>query len=158
MYNGNPNVILSIGVRTTRLRWFGEVTIVRNNDFKNFVGYPPTKKNREIVYLTIDLKESLERVEAVLDRELPLINERLNEICEVPVTGPKYRGVGEINENGVELSFAIFCKSSHCRWVRIQLYRELKFMCERNGINLAMHQIVMNEPEEYPSLKEEDDE
>ena len=158
MYNGNPNVILSIGVRTTRLRWFGEVTIVRNNDFKNFVDYPPTKKNREIVYLTIDLKESLERVESILDKELPLINERLNEICEVPVTGPKYRGVGEINENGVELSFAIFCKSSHCRWVRRQLYRELKFMCERNGINLAMHQIVMNEPEEYPALKEEDDE
>ena len=152
MYNNKPGVVLSIGVRTTRLRWFGEITIVRNNDFKNFVDYPDGRRNRALAYITIDLKESLERVEAVLDRELPVINEHLASLSDEPVVGPKYRGVSQISENGVTLSFALFCPNAYTYWLLRQLNRELKYMCERNGINLAMTQVVVNEPVAYPDL------
>lgn len=157
MFNGNPGVVLSIGVRTTRLKWFGEITVVRNNEFKNYVNFPNDKQNRTTTTLTIDLHESLERVEAVLDKELPLINERLRELCQDEISGPKYRGVSQITENGVVLSFGFYCKSMYSRWMLRNLNRELKLMCERNNITIAMNQVVVNEPmENYTELPEED--
>ena len=50
------------------------------------------------------------------------------------------------------LSFAIFCKGMYYGWLRRALNRELKLMCERNGINLAAQQVVVHEPERYPDL------
>ena len=162
MFNGYPGIVLSIGVRTTRLKWFGEITVVRNNEFKNYVDYPSEKRNRTIATITVDLHESLERVEAVLRKELPGINKNLCELSGDEVSGPIYRGITDINENGMVLSFSIFCKSPYSRWIYRNLNRELKMMCERNNITLAMHQVVVNEPMdgkliEAGNFKEEDE-
>ena len=151
-YNDRFGVILSIGVRTTKLKWFSEITIVRNNDFKNYIYMPSEKQDRVITTLNIDLKESLERVEAVLNEELPKLHDKLCEMSKTEVGGPKYRGVQDITANAVVLSFAIFCKGMYYGWLRRALNRELKLMCERNGINLAAQQVVVHEPERYPDL------
>jgi hypothetical protein len=57
----------------------------------------------------------------------------------------KYRGVQGIEENGIKLSFAVFCKGMYYGLSRRLLSRELLLMCERNGIRIAMPQIVINE-------------
>ena len=151
-YNDRYGVILSIGVRTTKLKWFSEITIVRNNDFKNYIYMPSEKQDRVITTLNIDLKESLERVEDILNEELPKIHDKLCEMSNTEVGGPKYRGVQDITANAVVLSFAIFCKGMYYGWLRRALNRELKLMCERNGINMAAQQVVVHEPEKYPDL------
>ena len=143
-FNGNFGVIQTIGIRTTKLKWFSEITIVRNNEFKNYINMPGDQVDRVMVYLLIDLKESLTRVETVLDREIPQIRDKLCEIIgdEVKL---KYRGVQGIEDNGIKLSFAVFCKGFYYGWARRLLSRELLLMCERNGIRIAMPQIVINE-------------
>ena len=151
-YNGQFGVILSIGVRTLKLKWFGEITAVRNNDFKTFVYMPSEQETRVVTYLNIDLNESIERVEEVIQREIPRINEKLCEISDSKIGGPKYRGVQKITENCVVLSFAIYCKGMYYGWMNRTLNGELKRMCERNGINLAKQQVVINEPIVYPDL------
>ena len=143
-FNGNFGVIQTIGIRTTKLKWFSEITIVRNNEFKNYINMPGDEVDRVVVYLLIDLKESLTRVESVIDQELPKIRDNLCETTgdEVKI---KYRGVQGIEENGIKLSFAVFCKGMYYGWSRRLLSRELLLMCERNGIRIAMPQIVINE-------------
>ena len=147
-YNGQYGVILSIGVRTTQLLWFSETTVVRNNDFKNYINMPSEKTDRVTTTLTIDLSESIERVESILEEELPQIHNKLCEISGSEVGGPKYRGVSKITESGVVLSFSIYCKGMYYGWLQRMLNRELKVMCERRGIRLGMTQLVLHEAED----------
>ena len=149
-YNGQYGVVLSIGVRTTKLKWFGQVTTVRNNEFKNYSFLTSKEQNRIIASLNIDLKESLERVEAILEKELPGIQQRISEQIGDPVNGPVYRGVQSISQDCLTLSFFVFVKGMYLAQVGRMLNGELKKMCERNDINLAMHQVVVNPPKDYP--------
>ena len=105
---------------------------------------PGEEIDRVTVYLSIDLKESLTRVESVIDRELPGIRDNLSDKIGEKVK-LVFRGVQGIQSNGIELSFAVFCKGNYYGWARRLLNRELLLMCERNGIQLAMPQIVINE-------------
>ena len=143
-YNGNFGTIQSIGVRTTKLKWFSEITIVRNNELRNYIKMPAEETDRVIVSLNIDWLESLKRVESVLEKELPGIQDYL---CKK--TGDnvrlKYRGVQAMEDSGIKLSFAIYCQGMYYGWTRRLLNRQLLLMCERNGIQIAMPQIVVNE-------------
>ncbi len=147
-YNGNYGTILSIGIRTTKLMWFGEVTLVRNNEFKNVVLFG-SKERRVVSTINIDLKESLEKVEKVVEKELPVIHENLQAKVSNPINGPMFRGVDSISQDCVTISFFLFCKGSDFIFLMREMNKELKKMCERNDINLAMHQVVVNEPEDY---------
>ena len=147
-YNGQYGVILSIGVRTTQLVWFSELTVVRNNDFKNYINMPSDKTDRVTTSLIVDLSESIERVESIPEEELPRIHDKLCEISGSDVGGPKYRGVSKITETGFVLSFAIYCKGMYYGWLQRQLNRELKIMCERRGIRIGMTQMLMQGTEE----------
>ena len=40
VFNDRSLFILSVGVRTPRLTWFGETMVVRNNDLKNYYVRP----------------------------------------------------------------------------------------------------------------------
>ena len=143
-FNGNPGLILSIGVRTTCLKWFGEITVVRNNDFKNYVNRPNDAITRPAVYLAIDLNESLERVEGILKKELPEMHKRMSEICGEEIDGPNYIGVSDITDNAFVLMFTVLSGASNHYLMEITLKRELKLMCERHGIRIAMPHVVLN--------------
>lgn len=139
LFNDKPEFILSIGVRTTRLKFFGDVTLVRNNDFKNYVLRAGNKEARVMASLAIDFGESLERVEGILKEELPGIRQKLRALTDKPVTGPDYVGVTTISNYGVQLSFTMFCIGADVFPLTNALNRELKLMCERRGILIAHH-------------------
>jgi hypothetical protein len=109
---------------------------------------PSEKTDRVTTTLTVALPESIERVESILEEELPRIHDKLCEISGTDVGGPKYRGVSKITETGYELSFAIYCKGMYYGWLQRQLNRELKAMCERRGITIGMAQMFLNGTEE----------
>ena len=107
---------------------------------------PAEETDRVVVHLSIDWLESFTRVESVINEELPGIQEYL---CKQ--TGDdiklKYRGVQGLEDNGINLSFAIYCQGMYYGWTRRLLNRQLLLMCERNGIKIAMPQIVVNQRE-----------
>lgn len=144
-FNDKPEFILSIGIRTTRLKFFGDVLVVRNNEFKDYVLRDGNKQNRTMVNLSIDFSESLERVEGILTQELPKIHETLCGLSSDPVSGPNYIGVTNISDYGVQLSFTVFCMGKDVYALTLALNRELKLMCERNGIVIA-HHMYTNSP------------
>ena len=146
LYKGASALVQSVGVRTTTLKWHGEIKVVRNNEFKDFVNIPDEAICRVVGYLSIDLKESINRVESIINKELPLIHKNLCEAIGYEIERPLYRGVQSIENSGITLSFAVFCKGRDSAFMNRQVNRELLLMCERNGICLAMPQIVINEP------------
>ena len=149
-FNGQYGVVVSIGVRTTRLIWFSEETIIRNNDFKNFINIPSDKEDRVVTCLSVNLRESLGRVEEILEQELPAIHDQMCRLAGEEVRGPKYQGVKQITDHSAVLMFELFCRGMYCGWLSRMLNRELKLMCERNGISIAMQQVVVHEPNANP--------
>ncbi|MBP5161748.1 MAG: mechanosensitive ion channel family protein, partial [Spirochaetales bacterium] len=143
-YNGQFGVVLSIGVRTTTLKWFGDITVIRNNDFKNFIRRPADEQARVITNLKVDQHESLERIKEILDKELPVIHEKLCVAAESEIIGPTFRGVESIDESGMTLGFSILCKAILAGLIPRDLNMELKLMCERNGIKLSSYQVMLS--------------
>ena len=144
-FDGKPANVLSIGVRATRLKFFSEITVVRNNEFKNFVLRPADRDDLVSTAIVIDANESLKHVEDILEEELPKIHERLCTIADDSLKGPNYSGVNRIYENGVELSFSVICKGRY--WLKLQreMNRELKLLCERHHITIAVQQVKVTE-------------
>lgn len=52
-YRDKQGYVLSIGVRTTRLKWFSKITVIRNKDFKDYVNYEANQENRVSTVVTI---------------------------------------------------------------------------------------------------------
>ena len=63
-------------------------------------------------------------------------------------------GVRAIDGDCITLSFNIMCKGVYYAMMQRALNAELKKMFDRNGINLAMHQVVVNQPKDYASQAE----
>ena len=144
-YNDKTGVVQCIGIRTTKLRFFNEDTIVRNSDFKNYVNMPQDYEARRTSQIRIGLNESLEHVEQIIYQELPEIQRRLSDNTDGQVSGLEYLGVESIGENCLVLLFAVYCPGNKAYITQLNLNRELKLMCERNHIRLAMPQVVVHE-------------
>ena len=143
-YDGKLGFVQTVGVRAVTFKWRGEITIVRNNDLKNFVNRPHTKLITIALSLHIALTESLERVEAVMRSEMPAINAKLRAKTGRDVVGPEYVGVEAITPNSFVLFFQTNCLGSDYWDCWLLMNHELKLICERNDIAMAMPQIVIN--------------
>lgn len=146
-YNDRFGSVVSIGVRTTQIKFFGEIVIVRNNDFKNFIRMGAEARSRVTVDLWIDLRENLDHVEEVIKKEYQRVHDETREFSwDNTLEGPEYRGIKTIGENGYALNFAIYMQGRNYGWAWRGLNRALKSMCERNNIRIAMPQVVIHEP------------
>ncbi len=153
-FNGQPGIVYSIGIHTTKLKWYGEITSIRNNDFRNYVSF---STDRVKVYLKLDYKESLSRFEDVFEKESAYLHEKLCEYAQEYIEGPNYLGITEIGNDGITACFSFFCPGEKIYAVTRMFNRELLFMCERNDILIALPQVVVNEPEQKVIYEKEED-
>ncbi len=96
------------------------------------------------VTINVDVRESLERVESVIEQELPRMHEEMCEAIGESFRGPIYKGVKQIAGCGMELTFVFYCKGQHYQTLSAMLNRGLKLMCEQNDIAIAAPQITVN--------------
>lgn len=144
LYNNSPGIVHAVSVRTTKLKWFGKILVVRNNDLKNFVCKPESINDMVEVTLNIDVKESLEHIEEIFNMELPAVHEKMCGAAGESIRGPLYKGVKRISGDGMELSFVFFCKNPHSTALLLLLNRELKMICERYNIALFVPYAPLN--------------
>lgn len=56
-YKGTYGSVISIGVRTTQIKRYADLTIVRNNELKDFINMTTSNSDTRIsIYLNIDLR------------------------------------------------------------------------------------------------------
>ncbi len=134
--------VLEIGVRTTKVEEPAQnVKVIRNSDMNNVINM-----TRKLSYVSADYAieygESLEHVEAILAKELPLIPERLPAI----VNGPFYRGVSSLGDSSVNIRISMQCLESDRMQLARDFNREMRLIFDRNNINIPFPQIVVHEP------------
>ena len=142
MFDGKPEIIQSIGVRTIRLKWQEGIKTVRNNEFRNHITLSSDRIDIITAELSVDWSMPIEQIEKVLEKELPSIGDKLREISkDSSIVGPKFKGIKQLEKDAVVLSFVILCHHMTAKEINPVFNKELKLMCERNNINPPVPEI-----------------
>lgn len=95
--------------------------------------------------MDIEYGESLERVENILEKELPNIRRRLPAIED----GPFYKGVVSLADNSVTIRVVVQCAETSRGQLERDLRREMKLIFDRYAINIPYPQVVVHHPMEF---------
>lgn len=144
--------VLEIGIRTTKVENAeGNIKIFSNSAVSGIINMTQ-RYSLAVCDVSVDYRESLERIEAILRRELPLIARRLPAIRQ----GPDYMGVVELADSGVLLRIIAYCSEEDRIQLTRDLNREIKLMCDRWQICIPFPQVVLNEPDGFENLPQAD--
>lgn len=137
--------VMEIGVRSTKINdGSGNIIIIRNSEVSNVVNM--TKESSYAVCeMDIEYGESLERVEAILEKEFPNIRRRLPAIED----GPFYKDVVALSDNSVSIRIVVQCAETARGQLERDLRREMKLIFDEYEINIPYPQVVVHQPIEY---------
>lgn len=137
--------VMEIGIRSTKIEdWSHNIKSMSNSQIKGVVNM--TKMHSLVTCdISIEYGESLERVESILETELPLFMKRIPEI----ESGPFYKGVVSLGESSVVLRVLAQCKEADRIQLGRDLNREMKLMFDRHNINIPFPQVVVNRPANF---------
>jgi small conductance mechanosensitive channel len=131
-----------IGIRTTSVQDDGgNIKIVNNSDIRNL-------QNRSradsvaVSDLSISYNANIEEVEKIIATELPGMYERHSDVF---ISAPMYKGIQALGESSVVLRFVVCTKEQNFYAAFRALNRELKLMCDRNGIEIPFNQLVIHQ-------------
>ena len=135
--DGFRGEVVSIGIRTKKLKAVGNIKIFNNSDIRGVLNQtvePSTAK----AFISIEYSESLERVEQV-------IKDNLSKIEIIGLVEPLcYDGVSELGASAVTLQFSAKCNENDIFDVQRAMNKQLKLMFDENGINIPFNQIVVH--------------
>ena len=97
------------------------------------------------VDMAIEYGESIERVEAVVAKNLEEIKKSIPKIVE----GPFYKGVSSLGDSSVNLRFIAMTEEDDRFQVERDLNRAFKLLFDKNNINIPFPQVVVNQPIEF---------
>lgn len=142
--------VVEIGIRTTKIQDGSKnVKIISNSDVCGVINM-----TRDYSYswadVGIEYGESIERVEAVLEKEFPNIRAHLPNIIE----GPFYKGVVALGDNSVNIRVMVLCAEADRIQMERDLNREMKLIFDKHNINVPFPQIVINQPVQFQEATE----
>lgn len=140
--NGWRGTVLDIGVRTTKVQDGSQnIKVVRNSEVSNVINM--TKRTSYASCdVGIEYGESLERVENILEKELPNIRKRLPAILD----GPFYKGVVSLGDNSVNIRIVVQCTENDRMQLERDLNREMKLLFDKYDVSIPFPQVVINKP------------
>ncbi len=135
--DGFRGEVISMGIRTTKLKAAGNVKIFNNSEIRGVLNQtvePSTAKT----LIDIEYGESLARIDGI-------IAEKLKDVKIEGIIGEiVYEGVNELGASGVTLLFTAKCCEGDIFAVQRAMNKQLKTMFDENGINIPFNQIVVH--------------
>ena len=128
--------VTDMGIRTTKISWYGETKILNNSDVRNVLNGngDPT---RMVLSTAVTYEADLEEIEAILAEELPLMEDKIPGL----VKAPQYEGIDSLGESSVNLCIAIYVDYVKRNSALRLLAREIKIMFDRRGIEMPYNQL-----------------
>ncbi len=131
-----------IGLRTTRIEdTGGNLKIVNNSDIRNLQN---RSRNNSVAVcdLSISYSASIEEVEKIMQKTFPEMYERNKDIF---LSAPRYMGVEALGESSIVVRIVVDVAEENFFIGYRTLNREVKLMCDRNGIEIPFNQIVVHQ-------------
>ena len=137
-------IVRSIGVRTTVIEDAGgNLKVVNNSDIRNF-------QNRSrydsvaLCVVAVSYKTDLRKLEKMLREKLP---ELKNAHPRLYLSAPRYLGVEELADSGVNLKFAVDVTEDDFFVGQRMLARDIKILFDENGVEIPFPQVVVHQAE-----------
>lgn len=137
--------VLEIGIRSTKIEDASQNIKVFNNSSITGVINMTKKYSYAFCDVGIEYGESLEKVEALLKKELPHFKQRIPEIAE----GPYYKGVISLGDHSVDIRILAQCLESDRIQLSRDLNREILLLFDKHNISIPFPQVVVNQPTEH---------
>jgi len=139
--DGWKGTVSEIGLRTTKIVAINaDVKIVYNSQISSVVNLSE-KLSTVACTLDVDYNEDLEKVEKVINENLPGIKSRIPKV----VNDILYLGVCGLGVNYMSLLIIAPCNQANFEEVERALLRELKLMIDRNGIKKPKPTMYFNQ-------------
>lgn len=143
--DGFRGTVRRIGIRTTVIEDSGgNLKIVNNSDIRNM-----QNRSRNLSVVVCDLCTSydadLREIERVIVATLPKMYKRNSKLF---VTPPRYAGVESLGESSVVLRIVADVEEENFFVGYRTLNREVKLMCDENGIEIPFNQLVVHQAAE----------
>ena len=135
-------IVRSIGVRTTVIEDAGgNLKVVNNSDIRNFQN---RSRNNSVALVVVGVSYStdLRKLEAMLKESLPRLKE---EHPDLYLTVPRYLGVEELADSGINLKFAADVTEAEIFNGQRMLARDLKNLFDDNGVEIPFPQVVVHQ-------------
>ena len=133
--------VRNIGVRTTVIEDAGgNLKVVNNSDIRNFQN---RSRNNSValVLVAVAYSTDLRKLEKLLQEKLPTLKE---EHPDLYLTVPRYLGVDELADSGVNLKFAVDVTEANVFAGQRMLARDLKNLFDDNGVEIPFPQVVVH--------------
>jgi len=131
-----------IGIRTTTIEdTGGNLKIVNNSDIRN-VQNRSRNSSVAVCDLCISYDADVREVEKVIFATLPKIYKKHTKLF---VTPPRYMGVESLGESSVVLRIVADVAEQDFFLGYRTLNREMKIMCDENGIEIPFNQLVVHQ-------------
>lgn len=141
--DGFRGVVVDIGLKSTKLEDDGSNIKAINNSAITTVTNLTRAPSLITISIAASYNEDVERVEAIIAKELPKIKAKIPALT----LGPEYRGIKSFNEGAVEFFFIARCDEGNRFQTTRDLNREIYLMFAKNGILIPYHQVVVNPPD-----------
>lgn len=138
-------IVRSIGVRTTVIEDAGgNLKVVNNSDIRNFQN---RSRNNSVALVVVSVAYStdLRKLEAMLAESLPGLKA---EHPDLYLTVPRYLGVDELADSGINLKFAADVTEENIFTGQRTLARDLKILFDEKGVEIPFPQVVIHKAED----------
>lgn len=129
---GYRGMVIEIGLRTTKLlSWDKNVKILNNHDVSNVINLS-MQNSYAVVNFTMPVRNSIEQIEEVFNRELPLLRAKYPNMLSDPIFA------GVLSFSGSHMACRIYVEVEELWRGRMisALHKELQDICSRNNILL----------------------
>lgn len=137
--------VRNIGVRTTVIEDAGgNLKVVNNSDIRNFQN---RSRNNSValVVVAVSYSTDMRKLEKLLKEKLPGLKE---DHPDLYLTAPRYLGVDELADSGVNLKFAADVTEENIFAAQRMLARDLKILFDDNGVEIPFPQVVVHKAED----------
>lgn len=136
--------VRNIGVRTTVIEDLGgNLKVVNNSDIRNFQNRS-RYNSMALAVVAVSYKTDLRKLEKLIEASMPKLKEEHPDLYLNP---PKYLGVDELADSGINLKFAVDVKEENIFNGQRMLARDLKILFDENGVEIPFPQVVVHRGE-----------
>ena len=132
--------VLDIGLRTTKVMDSTRNIKIFNNSAISGVLNMAQETSYAVSDISFDYSESIERVEAVLKRELPRLRGKLPGMIGIP----EYAGIVELAASAVNIRVIARCQEQDRIDLSRAMNRELLILFRENGISIPFPQVTVS--------------
>ena len=147
--DGFRGTIVEVGLKTTKLQDFGgNIKSITNSSISTVVNMSRMRSVSSVT-LSVSYNEDVERVEAIILKEIEDIKEKVPNITE----GPWYKGIDSISASSINFLVLCYVDESNRFQVTRDMNREFYLAFKKNNVQIPYTQVTVNGEDEKNTAK-----